>query len=70
MSPVETENPGHSDAPGSIGVVEALDNFMPIGEASRRAVDEKGLVVWTLRIGEEEIPGRWIIVDRESRWSQ
>jgi hypothetical protein len=26
--------------------------------------------VWTLRIGKEEIPGRWIIVDREFRKAQ
>jgi len=53
------------DVPGSIGVLEALDKFMPIGEASCRTHDENGLTVWTLRIGKEEIPGRWIIVDRE-----
>ncbi len=55
----------YGDVPGSIGVLEALDKFMPIGEASRRTVDENGLAVWTLRIGKEEIPGRWVIVDRE-----
>jgi len=38
---------------------------MPIGEASRRTHDENGLAVWTLRIGKQEIPGRWAIVDRE-----
>ncbi len=51
--------------PGSIGVLEALDKFMPIGEASCRTHDENGLAVWTHRIGKEEIPGRWVIVDRE-----
>ncbi len=35
--------------------------------ASCRTVDENDLAVWTLRIGKEEIPGRWIIVDREFR---
>ena len=53
--------------PGSIGVLEALDKFMPIGEASCRTHDEKGLAVWTLRIGKEGIPGGWVIVDREFR---
>jgi hypothetical protein len=60
----------YGDVPGSIGVLEALDKFMPIGEASCRTHDEKGLAVWTLRIGKQEIPGRWIIVDREFRPTQ
>ena len=45
------------DVPGSIGVHEALDRFMPIGEAHCWTWDENGLAVWTLRIGKEEIPG-------------
>ena len=53
--------------PGSIGVLEASDQFMPIGEAHCSAWDETGLAVWTLRIGKQEIPGRWVIVDREFR---
>ncbi len=55
----------YGDVPGSIGVLEALDKFMPIGEASCRTHDENSLAVWTLRIGKQEIPGRWVIVDRE-----
>jgi len=43
---------------------ESDDKFMPIGEALCRTHDEHGLAVWTLRIGKEEIPGRWVIVDR------
>ncbi len=60
----------YGQVPGSIGVLEALDRFMPIGEASRRTHNENGLAVWTLRIGKQEIPGRWIIVDREFRPSE
>jgi len=55
----------YGDVPGSIGVLEALDKFMPIGEASCRTHDENGLAVWTLRIGKQEIVGRWVIVDQE-----
>ena len=55
----------YGQVPGSIGVLEALDRFMPIGEAYCVTWDEKGPAVWTLRIGKEEIPGRWVIVDRE-----
>ena len=57
----------NGDVPGSIGVLEALDKFMPIGEASCRTHNENGLAVWTLRIGKEEIPGGWVIVDRRFR---
>jgi hypothetical protein len=39
-------------------------------EASCRTHDEKGLAVWTLRIGKEEIAGRWVIEDREFRPAQ
>ena len=56
--------------PGSIGVLESLDKFMPIGEAHSLTWDENGLAVWTIRISKEEIPGRWVIVDREFRLVQ
>ena len=39
----------HGQVPGSIGVLEALDQFMPIGEAHCVTWDENGLAVWTLR---------------------
>jgi hypothetical protein len=50
----------------AIGVLEALDKVMSIGAASCRTWDENGLAVWTIRIGKEEIPGRWVIVNRTS----
>ena len=55
----------YGDVPGSIGVLAASDQFMPIGEAHCSTWNENGLAVWTLRIGKQEIPGRWVIVDRE-----
>jgi hypothetical protein len=57
----------YGDVPSAIGVLEAPDKLMPIGEATCRDWDENGLAVWTLRIGKEEKPGRWVIVDREFR---
>ncbi len=57
----------YGEIPGSIGVLEATDKPMPIGEASCRTWDDNGLAVWTLRIGKEQVFGRWIIVDREFR---
>jgi hypothetical protein len=53
--------------PGSIGILEAPDKPMPIGEAHHLTWDRNGLAVWTLRIGKQEIAGRWVIVDREFR---
>ncbi len=58
----------YGTVPGSIGVLDAPDQPMPIGEATCRAHDKNGMAVWTLRIGKQEIPGHWIIVDREFRF--
>jgi hypothetical protein len=57
----------YDTVPGSIGVLAGPDQFMPIGEANCVTWDAKGLAVWTLRIGKDEMPGRWVIVDREFR---
>jgi hypothetical protein len=51
--------------PGSIGVLEVPDNFMPIGQASCFRWDDAGLAVWRLNIGGHDLPGEWIIVDRQ-----
>jgi hypothetical protein len=48
------------DVPGAIGVLEALDRPMPISEAHCVTWDENRLGVWMIRLGKEEIPGRWI----------
>jgi hypothetical protein len=53
--------------PSSIGVLEALHQLVPIGQASCVARDDAGLAVWVLRIGGQELAGRWVIVDREFR---
>ena len=55
---------------GMNGVLEAFDKPMPIGEAHCSTWNENGLAVWTLRIGKQVIPGRWVIVDREFRPTQ
>jgi hypothetical protein len=52
----------YGDVPSAIGVLEAPDEFMPIGETTCRTWDDQGLAVWTPRIGKEEIPGRCVIV--------
>jgi hypothetical protein len=38
---------------------------MPIGMAPRIGRTEGGLAVWGLYVDGADVPGRWIIVDRE-----
>jgi hypothetical protein len=60
----------YDQVPASIGVLEAPDKPMPVGEATCRTWDRNGLAVWTIRVGKEEISGRWVIVDREFKPAQ
>jgi hypothetical protein len=54
----------YSQRPGSIGVLEALDEPMPIGMASEIGRTEGGLAVWSLHFQGADVPGRWVIVDQ------
>jgi hypothetical protein len=60
----------HRSVPSAIGVLESPDNHMPIGMAMCRTWDEQGLAVWTLTVHGQELPGRWVIIDREFRPAQ
>jgi len=40
---------------------------MPIGMASFVGRDPADLAVWRLTVEGDDVPGRWIIVDREFR---
>jgi hypothetical protein len=51
--------------PGAIGVIEDLDKPMPIGRALRVGADAWCRALWTLSIDGEDLPGRWVVVDRE-----
>jgi len=53
--------------PDSIGVLEALDKFMPIGQATCCGCNNAGLAWWTLKVHGRKLPGRWIIIDRQFR---
>ena len=53
--------------PGSIGVLESPDRFMPIGLAHCFAWDGNGLALWHLSVRGQELPGAWVIIDREFR---
>ena len=57
----------YRDVPGSVGVLEAPDKFMPIGQADCVTWDDQGLAVWVLTIGGQPIAGRWVIIDGEFR---
>jgi hypothetical protein len=57
----------YRDVPGSIGILEAPDNHMPIGQADCKTWDDQGRAVWVLTIGGQAIAGRWVIIDREFR---
>jgi hypothetical protein len=51
--------------PFSIGVLEARDKPMPIGMAPEVNRTEDGLALWKPTVHGVEVPGRWVIVDRE-----
>jgi hypothetical protein len=55
----------YRDDIGSIGVLEAPDNHMPIGISNCRTHDKNGLAIWELTVRGAKLPGRWVIVDRE-----
>ena len=50
---------------GSIAVLEAPNNHSPIGMAKCTTWDENGLAVFVLTVHGKELPGRWVIIDRE-----
>ena len=60
----------YRDGHGAIGVMEARDKHMPIGVALGVGWDGRGVALWRLSVGEDELPGLWIVVDREFRPAQ
>jgi hypothetical protein len=57
----------YGQLPGAMGVLDAPDHPMPIGTAFEAGWTEGGLAVWRLTVEGDDVPGRWIIVDREFR---
>ena len=57
---------------GAIGVLAARGNHSPIGMALPTGWDEEGRILWRLtqRKGKVELPGLWVVVDREFRPAQ
>jgi hypothetical protein len=50
---------------GSIGVLAEPDNHMLIGMVKCTTMDENGLAVFVLKVRGKELPGRWVIIDRQ-----
>ena len=55
---------------GAIGVLEALGKSMPIGRATSVGWGLDGVTVWRLTIDHVELPGVWVVIDREFRPTQ
>ena len=55
----------YSAALGAIAVLEFHNETEPIGVATCVGVNVKGHAVWTLHVHGDDMPGRWIVVDRE-----
>jgi hypothetical protein len=55
----------YGTVPGAIGVLEVLDKSMPVGMALRVGADADGRALWALTVDGEDLPGRWVVVDRE-----
>jgi hypothetical protein len=55
----------YGTVPGAIGVLEALDQPMPVGLAVRVGRDTAGCALWELVVHDAVVPGRWVVIDRE-----
>jgi hypothetical protein len=51
--------------PGSIAVLDAVRSGVLVGLASASGQTDDGFALWSLRVGDADLPGRWIIVDRK-----
>ena len=55
----------YGTTPDAIGVIEDLEKPIPVGMALCVGVDAWCRALWTLSIDGEDLPGRWVVVDRE-----
>jgi hypothetical protein len=55
----------HDDAPEAIGSLASPDGSKPTGFAYLAGRDTAGVAVWRLVLGNIELPGRWVVIDRE-----
>ncbi len=55
------------DGHAAVGVLQAPDNHSPIGMAPGTGWDDQGRLVYRLIVHGADVPGRWVVVDREFR---
>jgi hypothetical protein len=51
----------------AIGVLEALDDRMPVGMALTIGRKDDEVEVWELTVRGIGVPGQWVVIDREFR---
>jgi len=51
----------------AIGVLRAREARTPVGTALTAGKDHDGLALWRLTIETFDLPGLWVVVDREFR---
>jgi hypothetical protein len=49
----------------ALGALQAPDNHTPIGLALPVSRDDDHIELWRLIVHDVEVPGRWVVVDRE-----
>jgi hypothetical protein len=55
----------YSAALGAIPVLLHPGALMPVGMALAAGRDAAGRALWTLSVHDGDLPGRWLVVDRE-----
>jgi hypothetical protein len=53
--------------PPTIDVLKAPDDDKPVGTALCVGVGAQGIAIWGLIVQGVEVPGRWVLIDREFR---
>jgi hypothetical protein len=57
----------YRDASDVSCVLKSLDGDVPAGMAKKVGWDVNRVAVWRLTVAEAELPGSWIVVDRQFR---
>jgi hypothetical protein len=55
----------HYAAPGAIDALESRDGSARVGTALSVGNDASGATLWRLTVQGTELPGTWVVVDRE-----
>jgi hypothetical protein len=57
----------YADAPRTLPVADGRESCMPIGTATSIGWDLQKVAIWRLTAHGSNVPGTWIVVDREFR---